>query len=536
MCAQIYFVELKHSQLKKNHLNKTPSTKAVGGGIYSGVFDKDVKVPVKVTRRSSLVPLLPTFILSWLLARSRMTQARFAGQGQNSGRVGYGSGNGQGQGCGRGTGYMSKAKMLKVGLCKELENNIFDYGVPNTADLMRTTQEKIGQYVGIKYGEDIANELTNKTAVTMPPPVYSTTILLRHQKWERHVRRKQLNMRTALDAKLAQLQSASGIQDAVAIAKVENQVKYVAYHQGQEVPYNLTDSEKLKYDNESKMHSQCIATLEKHCGDVYALIYGQCTQILQDKMKQDKNWVTVSVSYKPLELYKLIERVTLKQTEDQYPVAVLWEQFSNVANAKQGNSTNNKWHGPFNTKVEVAESVGVSFDFEKIWEYCALEAHKAAYTSLRPDKQEAARVSAWERFLLYALIKTSISKHDKIKDDLLDDYTKGSDNYPQTRLQALMLMDHYSKTPTAITTLEGTTFAQSGKKKKKVGDKEKKPEAAKNPKDFDKEWWKDKECYRCGKKGHPASACSVNCSAIMTITRFTCPGWPAMQWQQSRSP
>jgi hypothetical protein len=23
------------------------------------------------------------------------------------------------------------------------------------------------------------------------------------------------------------------------------------------------------------------------------------------------------------------------------------------------------------------------------------------------------------------------------------------------------------------------------------------------------EWWKDRECYRCGKKGHPASACLV---------------------------
>jgi hypothetical protein len=33
--------------------------------------------------------------------------------------------------------------------------------------------------------------------------------------------------------------------------------------------------------------------------------------------------------------------------------------------------------------------------------------------------------------------------------------------------------------------------------------------SATNTKDFDKEWWKDKECYRCGKKGHPASACSV---------------------------
>ncbi len=105
-----------------------------------------------------MLPLLPTFILSWLLARSRMTQARFAGQGQNSGRAGRGPGNDRGQGRGCGTGYTSKPKMSKVGLCKELENNVFNYGVPNAANLMCTTQEKIGQYVGIKYGEDIANE------------------------------------------------------------------------------------------------------------------------------------------------------------------------------------------------------------------------------------------------------------------------------------------------------------------------------------------------------------------------------------------
>jgi hypothetical protein len=74
----------------------------------------------------------------------------------------------------------------------------------------------------------------------------------------------------------------------------------------------------------------------------------------------------------------------------------------------------------------------VSFNFEKIWEYCVLEVHKAAYTLLQPDEQEAVRVSSRERFLSYALIKMGNSKHDKIKDDLLDDYTKGSDNYPQT--------------------------------------------------------------------------------------------------------
>ncbi len=138
-----------------------------------------------------------------------------------------------------------------------------------------------------------------------------------------------------------------------------------------------------------------------------------------------------------------------------------------------------------------------------------MEAHKAAYNSLRSDEQEAVRISARERFLSYALINTSNTKHDKIKDNLLDDYTKGCDNYLQTRSQALMLMDHYSKTPTAITTSKGMAFSQSDKKKKKGGDKVKKPKDPKDPKDFDKEWWKDKECYRCGKKEHPASACFV---------------------------
>ena len=51
----------------------------------------------------------------------------------------------------------SKPKTTKVGLCKELENRIFDCGVTNAADLMHTVQENIPQYVGIKYGEDIAN-------------------------------------------------------------------------------------------------------------------------------------------------------------------------------------------------------------------------------------------------------------------------------------------------------------------------------------------------------------------------------------------
>jgi hypothetical protein len=43
-------------------------------------------------------------------------------------------------------------------------------------------------------------------------------------------------------------------------------------------------------------------------------------------MKQDASSTTVSTSFDPLELDKLIERVILKQTENQYPFAVVHKE------------------------------------------------------------------------------------------------------------------------------------------------------------------------------------------------------------------
>jgi hypothetical protein len=96
----------------------------------------------------------------------------------------------------RGSGYSAKPKTTKVGLCKELESNVFHYGGYNAAGTMRVTQEKIQQYVGIK---DIANKICNKVTVVLRPPQYFDVIINRHQEWERHSRRKQTNPLAALE-------------------------------------------------------------------------------------------------------------------------------------------------------------------------------------------------------------------------------------------------------------------------------------------------------------------------------------------------
>jgi hypothetical protein len=439
------------------------------------------------------------------------------GRGRTDGRGGRDSRGGAGR-AGRGQGYPTKPKSTKVGLCKELEHHVFDYGGNGAADTMRVTQEKIHQYVGMKYGEDIANELKNRVEVVIDKPEYTQAIKNRHVGYEALVRQKQSNLLAAMQTQLAtlQLQVAAGVVAAdpavaavpvterlLAIAQLENEIADLEYESRQEVPYKLTSEEAAIYYNQGKSYSVRQDKLVTVRGQVYALIFGQCTQLLQDKLKQEKNWTAVSASYKPLELYKLIESVVLKQTEDQYPVAAVWDQYCQVYNAKQGNNNNTEWYERFSTKVEVAESVGCVFANDKTLDYCAQLEYKKSFAALGHTEQAAVKLLARERFMSFGLLKTAGASHDKIKSDLSDDFTKGSDNYPVTPQQTLLLLDKYSKKPTVVATSEGTAFAQKGKKgeaKKDSGDKKV---------EFDKEFYKDKECFRCGKKGHPKSACTV---------------------------
>ncbi len=94
------------------------------------------------------------------------------GRGGQGGRAGKGPGNGRGKAY---TG--GRVKTTKVGLCKDLEGNMFDFGTRSTADQMQILQEKIAQYIGAKYGEDIANELQNKTRIALSAPSYPSTMM-----------------------------------------------------------------------------------------------------------------------------------------------------------------------------------------------------------------------------------------------------------------------------------------------------------------------------------------------------------------------
>jgi hypothetical protein len=83
-----------------------------------------------------------------------MSGGRNNGRG---GRGGRGRGGRGGRSRGRGQNYTGSANAARKGLCDNLGTNVFDYGQKSAAYQIRTSWEKLAQYVGTNYGQVISN-------------------------------------------------------------------------------------------------------------------------------------------------------------------------------------------------------------------------------------------------------------------------------------------------------------------------------------------------------------------------------------------
>ena len=430
------------------------------------------------------------------------------GRGRTQGR-GRGGRGGRGNGRGRGNSHSSSAAAkTHKGQCAALGNHVFDYGQRGAADQTRTTWEKIVIYAGTIMAQDISNELQNRKTVVIPEPVHSQEILDRHQftvirkkaQSERIVKAKQAKcsaLRKVIIKADAAKEEVESTDATMMLASLENEIEDETARAGRSIPIELDDTEKTKHDNAWRTYRERNTILTKHRGQAFSMIKGQCQQVLLDKMKHDPNFTTVSESFDPLSLFNLIEKIVLGQTEDQFPYATVYEQESTLYSTTQNTFTNTQWYEKFNTRIDVGTAIGVTRRHKVLLEYeASVSDSKTKYKDLPPAKQQEIMERAEERYISYVFLRQSGKQHHKLKTNLSDAFTTGEDGFPQNRQEVLHLLDKYSKatvlnTPTGS---EGLAFAQKGGKT---------PGNSNSNKDY----WKDKECYNCGKKGHPANKC-----------------------------
>ena len=162
----------------------------------------------------------------------------------------------------------------------------------------------------------------------MPEPVHSQAIKDRHAARVKATKdRIELKLRGLMAEKVAIQEELDTNPTNRALLKemreVNDQIAQGEIELVDEVQIKLTDDEKIAHANAWRTHRETTESLKVSRGKAYSLLLGQCTQVLVDKMKQDTDWVTISESFDPILLYKLIKKYVLKQSDNQYPTAVL---------------------------------------------------------------------------------------------------------------------------------------------------------------------------------------------------------------------
>ena len=71
---------------------------------------------------------------------------------------------------------------------------------------------------------------------------------------------------------------------------LQNKIAQADFEANEEVLIKLTDSKKMQHSNTWHTYHERNAQLIKNQGQAFSLILGQCTQLLQDRMKQDADW------------------------------------------------------------------------------------------------------------------------------------------------------------------------------------------------------------------------------------------------------
>jgi hypothetical protein len=150
------------------------------------------------------------------------------GRNNGSGGRGRGGANHGGRGRGQGKNYTGSSNAAKRGLCTKLGTHVFYYGQKSAADQMRTSWEKLVQYFGTNYGQDINNKLQNKVWVILTETVHTNDVLAIHSVREVMIRNGLLNIKQARQAQdtilKASVQAGTDMDAPTKLAILQNEI------------------------------------------------------------------------------------------------------------------------------------------------------------------------------------------------------------------------------------------------------------------------------------------------------------------------
>jgi hypothetical protein len=144
---------------------------------------------------------------------------------------------------------------------------------------------------------------------------------------------------------------------------------------------------------------KCVAILDGNIQKAYHLIIGQCTDLLQSKLKQQAQWSDISQNQDGIALITLIKTITFKLGDQKFLPLALYQSKANLYAHRQSNMTNNEYLQRFQNLVDVASAYNGQLYDQSILNIIMEKRHTGlAYETLTDEQKLDANSSASELY------------------------------------------------------------------------------------------------------------------------------------------
>ena len=267
-------------------------------------------------------------------------------------------------------------------------------------------------------------------------------------------------------------------------------------------PTALTPQEevdKMIFKGELDAYVKRKNVLDESIMKTYSLVLGQCTDLLQSKLKQQNQWEAISEKQDAIALIGLIKTITFRFEDQKFLPLALYQSKAHLYNLRQDTMTNTEYLQRFQNLVDVATAYAGQLHDQAIVDIVTERLHPStSYDSLNADEKQVVQTASSELYLATMFLRQSDRRcYGKLSEELENAFTKGNDDYPDNLVSAYHLINEYKcwQPIGAAPEASGVAFAQKHKGKGNKG------------KSNDDSWEKKAKCHHCGEVGHIRPNC-----------------------------
>ncbi|KAI2510111.1 hypothetical protein MHU86_4278 [Fragilaria crotonensis] len=226
-----------------------------------------------------------------------------------------------------------------------------------------------------------------------------------------------------------------------------------------DLPPTATAGQQKLWGDAVTMVGKQMAGFNENVKKLYALVWGQCTDMMQQKLESSTGWDEIWRSGDGLKLLILIKNIAYAFQSQNYPGRAIHEAKKRYFNLMQNGSTTLKEHlTVFNNLVDVLEHTGGNIDDDIGMERYVLNGRDKA--TMTPAELGTLKAEIRDRILGVAFMLTcDRARFGKYIEGINNDYNEGNARYPSSRADAF----HRLSTTRTILDLDSARWEVKGR-------------------------------------------------------------------------